>query len=91
MCKLDGEALGHWQKQLRNGHVDEADLRKMIGDANVDDILSRLKKKTSGTHDANNIIESTRKTEDAARRAAQDLADGKITQDMFHEIMDTLT
>ena len=85
---LTGEARGYWQKQLQNGKITEAELRKQFVKEDVDELVKRLGKKRGVVpHDKAKIIESMEGTSSAAKRAADDLAKGKITQEEFDAIM----
>ena len=62
----------------------------MFDGDSVDEILRRLGRRTRTTHDKAKIIESIGKSSQAAAKAAQDFADGRISRDAFERIMDHL-
>jgi hypothetical protein len=89
---VSGEIRGMWQKQLQNGTVTEEQLTQILHPEDVKEIVGNLEKKLNkraGTHrhDQNRIIDSAKGTTDAATRAAEDLAAGRITQEEFDRIM----
>ena len=83
---VPGEVRGYWQKQFQNGRITEEELRKMLPQEDVAEILKNLGQKAGKIpHEKAKIIESIQKSTDAYTRAAEDLAKGKITQEEFDE------
>ena len=78
--RLGPEELGYWQKALRNGKITEAELRKMVHPDSVDEILARMKKKGSGVHDAEKIIDSIEKSTTAAEARPRILRRAELRQ-----------
>ena len=85
---LSGEVRGFWQKQFQNKQITEEGLRKLLHPEDVAQILKNLGQKAGKVpHNKVKIIDSIQKTTDAATRAADDFAQGRITQEKFDELM----